>query len=144
MRGKGTGRQTVVVAATSLLLTFFASATAEASPRCQPGMAKVRVQQRTAWCSQHRSERVVSAVVTSRPADAVAFVTQNTGLGMRLVVVLLGAEYSLHTMTWPLPSSRDDSTLAEPVVTWLGKRRVGFGLSEVRPHLIASWNLRFR
>lgn len=110
--------------------------------RCERGVAQVRIDGRTAWCAESRRVSIVSGIMESDRAGAIAFAIQTPGEGTTLIVVLLGDESNLVTMTWAVPKPRGKRV--EPTVTWLGKQRVGFGYSPVRPDVIATWKIRER
>ncbi len=85
-------------------------------------------------------ERVISAAVWSKTRDAVAFATRARNGAVTLVVVLVGGDSHGHTMRWPIPPRAESRGSAS--VTWLGRRRVAFGRSTLRPTVVASWRVR--
>lgn len=117
--------------------------TAEAEiSSCRRGYASVSVDGRVAWCASSQRQTVVSEVIESERAGAVAFAVHTSGVGTELVVVLIGGENDLLTMKWDVPEPRGRQR--DPTVMWLGKQRVGFGYSPVRPDVIATWKIRER
>jgi hypothetical protein len=95
---------------------------------------------RLVWRSPSRHERIITRVRWSKRRDALAFATANRKGWVKLVVVLVGGDLDGHTMTWPVP--RRAHKASHPTVTWLGRRRVAFGRTEVRPDVVASWSVR--
>jgi len=84
--------------------------------------------------------KIITEISWSKRRDALAFATTNRSGAIKLVVVLIGGELDGHVMTWPIPPR--DRARARPTVTWLGRRRVAFGRSELRPEVVASWSVR--
>jgi len=128
-------RWAAVAVVLALVCAPAGEAEARARLRCKRGVAKVQIDGRIAWCADSRRVSVVTEVTQSDAGNGL-------GRGMELIVVLLGGVADLYTMTWMLPDPRGSAP--EPTVTWLGKERVGFGYSPVRPDVIASWKLRER
>lgn len=87
-----------------------------------------------------RGERVISNVLSSHRRGAVAFATRGRRNRVTLVVVLVARDFWGHVMKWPVPHR--GRRRGAPRVMWLGKRRVGFGYSAVRPAVVASWRVR--
>jgi hypothetical protein len=129
-----------MAAVISLALGAAELADARNTRHCPADVSRIRIHGRVAWCASSPREKIISDVVASERAGAIAFATRTRGLAMQLVVVLLGGENDLLTMTWDLPPAADERT---PTVTWLGRRRVAFGYS-LAPELIASWTVRER
>jgi len=102
---------------------------------------------RRLWTGE-RGERVVSAVRSSERGDAVAFVVRRASGTDHLVVVLVGGDADKHVMRWPIPSSaggefaRVRGRENRPTVTWMGRQRVAYGPTELRPTVVASWTVR--
>ncbi len=101
----------------------------------------VYVDDHRVW-SGDRGERVISDIELSKRRDAVAFAARTrTGI-VTLVVVLVGGDTDGHTMRFPVPGRARRARRGSPTVTWIGKRRVGYGPSELVPTMVASWKLR--
>ncbi len=93
------------------------------------------------WRSSEH-EHIVTDLRWSRRRDALAFATRDGRGAMTLVVVLVGGAPDGHVMKWPIPTpTRASSGPSTPTVTWLGRDRVGFGRSRVRPDVVASWRV---
>jgi hypothetical protein len=117
-----------------------AGAETEIGRPCRAGLARVTVEDRVIWCAESRAVQVIAEPVVARRRDAVAFAVSGERGARELVVVLLGGEVDGHTMTWAVPQAAGRRQ-SEPTVMWLGRRRVGFGESPVRPAVVASWTL---
>ena len=107
-----------------------------AGPR---GDASVRIGEQVLWRASNPGTRVVSDVVWSRAGDAVAFATRDRAGHLRLVVVMVGGDVHGQAVTWAVPPRA--ITVRRPAVIWLDARRVVLGASELKPALIASWNI---
>ena len=93
------------------------------------------------WRSSEH-EHIVTDLRWSRRRDALAFATRDHRGAMTLVVVLVGGTPDGHVMKWPIPAVRRASSVpSTPTVTWLGRDRVGFGRTELRPDVVASWRV---
>ena len=135
----------VVIIATLATAPQLAAAESRAArkvvARAHPaGGDAVYVSRRLLWRGDSKREQVVSDIRWSRSRDAVAFATTDRLGVLKLVVVLVGGNTDGHVMSWPIPVASTPS--ATPTVTWLGRRRVAFGRSEVRPDVVASWRVR--
>ncbi len=94
------------------------------------------------WRAKRRGERVITPVLSSRQRGAVAFATRTRRGSVTLIVVLVDKAVRGHVMTWVIPRRTHKRGRAN--VMWLGRSKVGFGYSPVRPVVVASWRVRQR
>ena len=126
--------------ATALVALAASDVAAAGDKRCPSGVDRVRAQGRVVWCAPDADTRVVTQIVWSPDRHAIAFATERGRRETTLEVVLIGGGADRHSVSWPIPERvRRARGRNAPAVTWLGPRRVGFGYSEVRPALVASW-----
>lgn len=112
-------------------------------PRVEPsrfGKASVYVGRKAVWRAKSRHTKIITAVRWSRSRDAVAFATRTRRGAVTVKVVLLRGHARGHALSWPVPH-RLGNVRKRASVTWIGKRKVAFGRSAVRPDLVASWRL---
>jgi hypothetical protein len=124
-----------------MALLFSAQLAVAGERRCPAGVAEVRADDRVVWCAPSPDVALITRVVWSRDRRAIAFATEGRRGDTTLEVVLIGGRADLHRVSWPVPRRVRAAMRerGEPAVVWLGPQRVGFGHSEIRPALVASW-----
>ncbi len=102
------------------------------------GVAAVYLGERVMWKAPGLHHDITTQLRWSNGNTALAFGVRDAMGAESLVVVLV--RDGNHVMHWPIPRAKIGEN--RPHVTWLGKRRVSFGYTAVRPHVIATWNVR--
>jgi hypothetical protein len=130
-----------VVVVLTLVAVGQADAAERAVVRTGDDADAVHVGKRRVWVGAS-GERVISRASWNQRRDAVAFAIRADTGTTSLVVVLVGGDADRHTMRWAVPAPARPVRRASPTITWMGRRRVAYGPSELRPTVVASWQVR--